>query len=357
VADGGSSIDQMLNSFGRFVVLNPGQQLEASRLVRRWLDWEGGPDAAPPRIKRAGMRAKRRMVETNMRLVVSVARRYVGRGLPLEDLVQEGALGLTRAIELFDPARGYQFSTFSYWWVRQAMTRALSNFTDTIRIPCNLTDKIRRVNHYVQQEQHKGNRPSDAQIAKALELSAQQMRLLRMAAAGRTIISLDRPMVEDGNDFVDLIPCPNSTTHDPLDDVDHDLNASRLGRHLARLNDNEQFVIRSRYLEGQSLRSIAKELGVTSERARQISSQACNRLRLWMTQEGQQAAMEGGKVAAAIEDPVAIIDLPSVPPCRQQELVQVLAEMMEDHQARRPHRKNRRRSKGDPGQMMLEVQA
>lgn len=280
-----SSVDQMLNSFGRFHVLNSEQQIELARLVRRWLDWEGGPEEAPRGVQRAGMRAKRRMIETNMRLVVSVARKYAHFGLPLEDLIQEGAIGLNRAVELFDPARGYAFSTFSYWWVRQAMTRALSCLCDTIRIPVNLVDRVRQVRIYLERHSQKG-RPSDAQICAELGITPDALERVWAAMATKSLMSLDQPVGDDSHGLADLVACPNSG--DLLDAVHDSLEHDRLCAALEQLPNREKRLIIGRYIEGITLKEVGRQMGLKQPHLQRLETSARNRLRL-LLQCGQSS--------------------------------------------------------------------
>lgn len=178
-------------------LLTPAEELHLGAMVREWQDWPGGPDAAPASVKRRGLRARDRMIQANLRLVVNVAKRYhraiERRRLAPEDALQEGSFGLMRGAELFDPAKGYKFSTYAYWWVRQAITRWLSS-SDLIRVPIHLRERLNR-----------GDDPTGDE---------------RLAAAAAVLHprSLDLPIGEGGgNTVADMLAAP---AEDPLEALD-----------------------------------------------------------------------------------------------------------------------------------------
>lgn len=296
-------IDQILEGYGRVPVLSHQQQLETARLVRNWLDWNGGPEEAPRGVQRAGLRAKQRLIETNMRLVVSIARKYNNRGLPLEDLLQEGALGLNRAIELFDPARGYAFSTFAYWWVRQAMTRALSTLKDVIRIPCNMQDKVRQAEAFVRQQDHLGRRASDQEICQAVGVNPEKLETMRLAMTRRTVYSLDRPVANDSDSsgLGELLADPRSSV-DALETLDGEFQREQVAELLPGLEEPERTVIVRYYFLGETQKEIAADLGVSVERVRKLQHAAVTKLRLWVAIDGQAALLEPLHSPAAAAD-------------------------------------------------------
>jgi RNA polymerase primary sigma factor len=189
---------------GRFPLLTHEQEITLGRDVRRWLDWPGGPDAAPPEVRRRGARSRERMIAANLRLVGTVAGKFVRvgqrRGLELADLIQEGAIGLARGVEKFDPTRGYKFSTYAYWWIRQAITRALDS-AGTIRLP----------SHTAQELQRAAKLPAGelAALDPAERQRLEQLALLRACA------SLDAPMAlgGDAGTLGDVLAAPQA---DPL---------------------------------------------------------------------------------------------------------------------------------------------
>ena len=230
------------------------------------------------RIERGDREAKDRMIRANLRLVVSVARRYQGHGLPLADLVQEGAIGLIRAVEKFDWRRGFKFSTYATWWIRQAVQRAIANKARTIRVPVHVADRERSVARAEDRlATALGRLPTDAEIASELGVEEEQVRRARQAP--RAVASLDRRIGEDeGAALYELLP---STGRTPFEGVDAALRAETVWGALARLPEREREVVRLRYgLGGDpvSTTQVGALLGITRQRVQQLEAKALDRL-------------------------------------------------------------------------------
>ncbi|WP_078910979.1 RNA polymerase sigma factor [Streptomyces sp. NRRL WC-3742] len=282
---------QYLREIGRVRLLTAAEEVELARRVEAGLFAEERLNADPPPPERLareldslvvlGRIAKRRLIEANLRLVVSVAKRYVGRGLTLLDLVQEGNLGLIRAVEKFDYARGYKFSTYATWWIRQAMSRALADQARTIRVPVHVVELINRVVR-VQRGllQERGLEPAPADIAAALELTEARVRdLLRLA---QEPISLHTPVGEDEDVALgDLIEDADAAS--PAESATFLLLRQHLEAVLDTLGERERQVVQLRYgLDDgrpRTLEEIGAVFGVTRERIRQIESKTLVKLR------------------------------------------------------------------------------
>ena len=236
--------------------------------------------ALAKQIERGDQAAKERMINSNLRLVVSIAKRYQGHELHLLDLIQEGIIGLIRAAEKFDWRRGFKFSTYATWWIRQAVQRGVANKSRTIRIPVHIVDREQRIARAERLLAPKlGRQPTDEEIAKQAKLPLKQLREVRQAA--RAITSLDRPIGSEGDSaFGDLLPSDETT---PEEELSVSLEQEVLRRAVGQLPEREQEVLKRRYgLNGDrdpaSLEAIGKELGLTRERVRQIEASALERL-------------------------------------------------------------------------------
>ena len=284
-------ISWYLAMIGRIPLLTPSEEIELGNQVQVMMTLTEDGTIAPDsdqfsskdrRMIRVGRRAKERMMKANLRLVVSVAKKYQGKGLELLDLIQEGSLGLERAVEKFDPTRGYKFSTYAFWWIRQSMTRAIACQSRTIRLPVHLSERLTTIRKVSLDLAHKlGAMPSRIEIAEAMDMPLDELdSLLRQAL---TTSSLDAPVNgEEGRSFLgDLIA--DSSTDEPLAKVEQSIHHEQLGRWLGHLSDQEQHVLNLRFglngNERHTLAEIGRLLEVSRERVRQVELKALRKLR------------------------------------------------------------------------------
>ncbi len=257
-----------LKEIGRVPLLSGDEEIELARLMA-----EGTPLQAK--------RAKQRLSEANLRLVVSIAKKYVGRGMQFLDLIQEGNLGLIKAVEKFDYNKGFKFSTYATWWIRQAITRAIADQARTIRIPVHMVETITKVKKISSQLLHEnGHDPSPEEIAERLELPVDRVReIMRIA---QDPVSLETPIGEEEDSHLgDFIPDDDAPA--PADAASHTLLKEQLEEVLSTLTDREANVLRLRFglIDGRSrtLEEVGAQFNVTRERIRQIEAKALRKLR------------------------------------------------------------------------------
>jgi len=256
------SLQLLLREAGKYPLLKPHEEIELAK-----------------RIEKGDLVAKDRMINSNLRLVVSNARRYQGQGLSLGDLIQEGMLGLIRAVEKFDWRKGFRFSTYATLWIRQAIQRGLENTSRTIRLPVHVAQRSRKVGRVERELTTKlGHEPSDEEIAAAADLPLADV--IEIRKADRAVVSLDKPVGEDGDTSLgDLISLESPSVDE---EVHEQLSSETLLDAIAGLPDQERDVIEMRFGAGdqepQTLSQAGRKLGVSTERARQIEERALRRL-------------------------------------------------------------------------------
>ncbi len=262
--DGDTAIKLYLREIGQVQLLTPQQEIELAA-----------------RIKKGDKKAREQMIKANLRLVVKIARDYEGIGLPLLDLISEGNIGLMKAVERFDPAKGGKLSTYGSWWIKQSIKRALANQSKTIRLPVHLVDKISKMRRTALKLQEiLGREPTDEELAEELGISA--VRVSQMRTAAIRPASLDAPIGdEDSNNFAEVVQDENADT--PYEQLEEKTVTSMLQDMVKTLDPREATILRARFgLDGgnqKTLEEVGEKFGVTRERVRQIQNIALRKLR------------------------------------------------------------------------------
>src|SRR5579864_2832270 len=262
--DGDTAIKLYLREIGQVKLLTPQEEIELAA-----------------RIKKGDKKAREQMIKANLRLVVKIARDYEGIGLPLLDLISEGNIGLMKAVERFDPAKGGKLSTYGSWWIKQSIKRALANQSKTIRLPVHLVDKISKMRRTAMRLQEElGREPTDEELGEELGITASRVAQMRMAAVRPA--SLDAPIGdEDSNNFAEVVQDESADT--PYEQLEEKTVTRMLQEMVKTLDPREATILRARFgLDGgpqKTLEEVGQKFGVTRERVRQIQNIALKKLR------------------------------------------------------------------------------
>ena len=262
--DGDTAIKLYLREIGLVKLLTPQEEIELAA-----------------RIKKGDKKAREQMIKANLRLVVKIARDYEGIGLPLLDLISEGNIGLMKAVERFDPAKGGKLSTYGSWWIKQSIKRALANQSKTIRLPVHLVDKISKMRRLAMRLQEElGREPTDEELAIEMDLPVSRVTQMRLAAIRPA--SLDAPIGDDdSNNFAEVVQDENADT--PYEQLEDKTVTSMLREMVTTLDPREATILRFRFgLDGgpeRTLEEVGEKFGVTRERVRQIQNIALRKLR------------------------------------------------------------------------------
>jgi len=289
------SIGYYLSTIGRVPLLTAAEEIELAHHVQKMKKILNIPENER-KLKdkqqiRLGKKSRDRMMAANLRLVVSVAKKYQNQGLELLDLVQEGAIGLERAVDKFDPAMGYKFSTYAYWWIRQGMTRAIDNSARTIRLPIHISEKLSKMRRVSRELSHKlGRQPNRTELSSAMGIEQKDLEDLVSQSAPCASLDAHARGEEDRSTLGELIPDPNC--EEPMEGMDRTIQKEHLGGWLSQLNEREQKIMRLRFgLDGEeplTLAEIGRQINVSRERVRQLEAKAILKLRV-MTSHQQVA--------------------------------------------------------------------
>jgi RNA polymerase primary sigma factor/RNA polymerase nonessential primary-like sigma factor len=278
-----NSVTSYLKEIGRISLLDAREEVKLANQIQTMLLLLDKENLTPEekKIVRQGQRAKQQMVQSNLRLVVSIAKKYQNRGLSLLDLIQEGSIGLIRASEKFDPTKGYKFSTYSYWWIKQAMTRAIANQARTIRLPIHITqdlNKIKKVTRNLYQDL--GRKPTEQEIAQELEIDVKKLTKLAQASRITKPKSLN-VTIDDNQTELEQILADDSAS--PIDFITEQENLSKIQNLLHTLSPKQRDVISLRYglKDGKTMtyEQIGSICGISRERVRQINNKAMKLLK------------------------------------------------------------------------------